>query len=478
MTEYALGIELAGSILKIAAFRKHGSSYKIASFSKLTISADFEKNREKLLQWKNSTIPKNKSISAVIAVPESALYLKEISLPKLSEKQVDEAAFWEVAPGAPFSKDDLICEWKRIDEQKDKTNVLAICARKSTIEKIVSTFEDIGISIYAVEPASLSFERVAQANFEPTTLLMTVEHEETNLLVMKNAVPAFTTSISTPLYAEKSGKRRLKKSIIKDLASQAYKTIAFWQEKNDEKILQAIITGDIAQKYYGLADGVNKKTKIPTLMATNRKLDNISFSTIAKAVRLRYLISIGAFYRLVKAKEKVNLLPKEHKQLVSKRIFTAKLKQAFLTLSVINVAATLLVLVALVSLSIWNKSLIKLASEKEVQVKNHEATPLVNEVNEINNLAIIVDNLMSRQKDTGVRLEFISQMTPQPVILTAIDFGQLESEEWKISGVGDREEILIYYDKLVADAGAKEVSMPYSNLANENDNEFEIKIVW
>lgn len=479
MTDYLLGIELAGAQLKIASFIKDGNIFKVHSFDKLVVDIESEKNQAKLLEWKNSNFPRNAKISAVLSVPESALYLKEFILPKLPKKQINEAIRWEVVSSAPFPKEDIICEWKKLQEKdKSKLKVLAICARESSIRQMVSTFENIGIKIFAVEPATLSFERVAQANFDPATLLMTVEHEETNLLVLKNATPVFTTSISTPIYAEKSGKRRLSKSIISDLAQQAYKTIEFWQEKSAEKISQVIITGDIAQRYWGLAEAINKIAGVPSLMASKKKLDNVTFPKIANAVQLRYIIPIGAFYRFVEGEEEVNLLPVDKKELINKLVFSEKINQASVLLSAVNFSLIVVSLIALIGLSFWNRSLIKLKDQKEYQVKNHPANVYKAEVNEINNLVVTIDNLLIKQKDMGTRLSAISEMTPKKVTLTSIDFGQSESEEWKIGGVGDRVDILSFYDKITANSAIKDTSMPYSNLSKESGNEFEIKILW
>ena len=468
--KYFLGIEFTGSQLKIAAFKKDNKGFKVHRLDKLAF--------EDLLAWKKSNLPNDVEAQAVISIAESTLFLKELTLPKLSKKQITEGVRWELVGLTPFPKNDIVFDWKELEKVDKKTNVLAFCARESAIDEIVKIFEEIGIKVLAVEPSTLSFERTSSFDFDAVTLLMTVEHEETNLLVLKKGMPVFTTSISTPIYGQKSGKRRLNKVVINDLAEQAYKTIEFWQAKNEDKVSQAIITGEIAEKYYGLAAAVYKVAKIPSLMASKKKLENVSFSKEANAMQLRYLIPIGAFFRLAEGSQGINLLPKDKRQTVERANFDQKLHKNLLIFSAINTFFITLTIIVLIFLSIVNSSLLKIEAQKKILAKNHPAQNYISEVNDANNIAVTIDNLIRKQKDIGVRLDEIAQLTPKTITLTTIDFGQLENEQWKITGVGDRNDILTYFEKLSEEADARSVAMPYSNLSKETDNEFEIIISW
>jgi len=476
--KYFLGIEHTGSQLKIAAFKKDSKGYKLHRFDKLAYSGDSQKTRGELLAWKKLNLPGQVEAQAVISIAESTLFLKELTLPKLSKKQITEGVYWELAGLTPFPKNDMVFDWKELEKVDKKTNILAFSARESAIDEIVNIFEEIGIKILAVEPSILSFERISSADFNVVSLLMTVEHEETNLLVLKKGMPVFTTSISTPIYGQKSGKRRLNNVVINDLAEQAYKTIEFWQAKNNDKVSQAIITGEIAEKYYGLAAAVNKLAKIPSLMASKKKLENMSFSKETNAMQLRYLIPIGAFFRIAEGNGGVNLLPKAKRQLVERANFEQKIRKNLLIFSLVNAVFITFTVIALIFLNLVNSSLLKTEAQKKISVKNHPAQNLISEVNDANKTAVIIDNLIRKQKDIGVRLDKIADLTPEAVSLTAIDFGQLENEEWKIKGVGDRNDILAYFEKLSGEANARNVNMPYSNLSKETDNEFEIIILW
>ena len=121
--------------------------------------------------------------------------------------------------------------------------------------------------------------------------------------------------------------------------------------------------------------------------------------------------------------------------------------------------------------------------EKEIAqtkqfVSNHPAQAFVNEVTRTNNLVSSIESLAKGQKDTGAKLNKISELTPSSIVYKSIDFSYQKNEEITISGTGNRVSILAFYQKAVNDPEIVTTSMPYSNFENVENNDFELKMSW
>lgn len=476
--KYFLGIELAGQQLKIAVFIKLKKGYSVYLLDRLVLDKNFDKAKEQILNWKKSKLPKCESAQAVLSLPESSLYLKELTVPNVKEKQIKEAIKWEIVNSNPFTNDDSIIEYEKIESENSKIKILCVCARESSVEEYVSLLESAGINVTFAEPSISSFIRASGGDYEKNTLVMTVEEDETNLSILKKGIPLFTTSISTPLLPQKESKRKLNIGITNDLAEQASKTIKFWEEKGTDKISQVIIAGDIADKYYGLANAVNKITGIPSLMTTIKELSNTSFADGTRVSLLRNIIPIGAFYSFLMDKSPVNLLPVERKEAIRQNNIRENISNKSFALTIFNLVLFTIIMTLFFSLASWNKYMQNVEKQKKVFLNEHPAQQYISWVRETNSIAEITEKMIYQQKNIGDRLAKISEMVPSSIVLSSIDFGQLGNEEWKIKGLGDRDNILGFYEKIATDGEVKEVTMPYSNLSKEQGNEFEIKILW
>jgi Tfp pilus assembly PilM family ATPase len=478
MAKYLLGVEYSGSQLKIACFREKGRKYQLQFLGRLNIPDSFDKAFDEINSWKKEQFSESDEVFAVLTMPESLIYLKELELPKIHDSKIAETIRWELASATPIPAAEAVYEWRKIEESKDKIKVMAMVTKASQVEQFNELFEKAGISLLATEPSSLAFMRAIKADYKKTTLLMSVEEDETNLLVVKNASPVFTTSTSTPLMPEKDAKRKLKSSVVEELADNAKNIIKYYQETNGDMIMQVIIAGDVANRYYGLANAINKFAKIPVVIAKIRRTEKLGFSGIKDTELERYVIPLGAVYRLVTDDERVNLMPTNIKSKILKAKMQKKAASRLFFVTGVNLALLFLMLTTVVGLTLWEKSIEKEVRQTKQFVDNHPAQAYLGEVYTTNKKLGLIDILITQQKDSGERLRKIAELTPRLVVFDSVDFSNLKDEEWKIKGVGNRDDILAFYEKVKAEAGAKNVSMPYSNFSKESDNEFEISIIW
>lgn len=480
MYKYLIGIEWFNQYLKLVCLEKRGNDYYLYRVDKLTIpSAEFGEISKILSRWiGENSIDKNQS-GVVLTLPESLIFLKELELPKVKDRGLSEAIFWEISSAVPFSPNEAVIQWKIISEGQKSVHLSAIVVKNQVVQSLFSAIWGAGLSLLAIEPSSLAFSRLYKGAMSAATLLVVTEDEETNFILLKKNTPIFSTSQTVSLSGMRTKRKKLDKELTSVLASSAKKVISYWETKGEEKIRQVVITG-MGTRYYGLASAINNLIHLPTVFAKVGKFQQINIPAVRKRSLERFLVPLGAAARLTlrDSFEEINLLPQKERQSLISRESQRKTGEKILFFAKITFILLIINLLLFTGLKFWRIRLTKEIGQTKIFVSNHPAQKFTGEVKATNKLLSQVDFLINNQKDTGARLRQISQLTPDTVQFTALTFTNSQKEEWKIAGKGDREAILAFYEKIKSDAGAKEVSMPYSNLQKAKDASFTILIIW
>ncbi len=476
MNKHFLGIEYSKDRIKCALSQFNGKNYTITDLQ--FFSQDESGTAiSKLINWKDSIL-KDVRIKAIISISESLIFLKELRIPNAKKEAMDEAVYWELSSASPLPPTQTIYEWMPIFQGKNESHVSAMAIRESEIGTIIDELEKANIEVITIEPSSVSLTRISQENYKKNTMLLLVGQEETDIIVMKNGIPVFSTTSDVKLKRAKDEKWRLSETVSEEIAESTKELIAFWESRNNEKIEQVQITGDLVDKYFGLAGSINKFANVPVNIVRQKQVKDFAVSNLPKATVNRFLIAIGALMRLKgDVYDGANLIPAA-KKLESKKavLLTANLKKLktlnFVIGSYFIAVAAIGVILFMVSYYYQNNI------NKTMQIiNNHSGQQYIAEVKQTNNYLNRINSLVEGQKDLGVNLKKLSEVTPSGIVITGMKYKK-ENMTWTIEGTGKRDEILAYYQKLNSDLGAKEVKMPYSNLDQVDDNKFEINIIW
>lgn len=474
-----MGLEWSDTCLKLVSLKRDGQNYRLWRLDKITIPPNQLGETTKLLaQWVSTNFPKGEQVEAVLTLPESLIFLKELELPKVKDKGLSEAILWEISSVAPFTPSEAVIQWKKIVEGEKLTRLTVVVAKRETVQDLLSVIQEAGVRLLAIEPSSTAFSRLFQEKLGKTTLLVIVEEKETNSIILKNGVPVFSTSTPVPLVRMRTKRRRLSTEVASSLAANAKKVIAYWETKEEGKIQQVIITGE-GIRYYGLASAINSLTHIPTGFAKVQKFPKIGIPASQKTTLERSLIPLGAAARLIwEDHQEINLLPEKERKILGREESQRKIAEKISLLAKMTFVFLVVSLLFLGGLKVLNSSFQKEIAQTNLFVNNHPAQKFVPQIQAANKILSQVDWLMDEQKDTGVRLQQIAQLTPANIRFKTLSFTGGQNEEWKITGVGDREAILAFHERLKASSGASSVLMPYSNLQKEKEGDFKITIIW
>lgn len=477
MNNYLLGIEYSSERVKCALLKRVGKSYELYALQ------NFEGSNEStpidsLIRWKTENLGAE-PVKAVVALTESLIFFKELTVPKVSKNALDEAIYWELSENSPIPASEAIYEWNQVASSREETKVSAMAIRESVIIELNQRLEEAGIEVVAFEPSSVSLVRATSANYSKNTMLLMVSEHETDIVVIKSGIPVFSTTSDVTLQHSKGEKWKLEERVSHEIAEKTRNMLEFWEEKNNEKIEQVIITGDLVDKYFGLAQMINDFAKIPVNIARQKKITGMSLGTLAKAIVNRYFTSIGAVGRFMgDVYSDINLIPKDKKNLIANEI-SEKIKSE--RLSAFNRYLSIsLFLLLLIGIGFFGYSFVtgRLITQTKNEVVNHEAQKLISEVQTTNNYLAKIQQLMNTQRDLGHNFTKLAELTPKEIRLTKISYANAKSQEWIVTGDGSRDAVLAYYRELKEKSGALSVTMPYSNINDTDRNAFEIIILW
>ena len=102
--------------------------------------------------------------SVGIILPEFSTFSKSIQLPKLSIKELDEAARWKFRDFWPSEGNKMIMDWKIVKETKDNYEILIVSITKDILMGFVDAAGNAGLFPLVVETPSLSLVRISDGN--------------------------------------------------------------------------------------------------------------------------------------------------------------------------------------------------------------------------------------------------------------------------------------------------------------------------
>lgn len=108
--------------------------------------------------WKKYSF-KEKTVGLVI--PESATFTKTLTLPKILNKDLDEAVRWQAYEFLPSKPAKLVLDWKVVKEDEENYQVLVVAIIKEILQGYVKAVSLAGLFPLVVETPSLSLERIA-----------------------------------------------------------------------------------------------------------------------------------------------------------------------------------------------------------------------------------------------------------------------------------------------------------------------------
>jgi type IV pilus assembly protein PilM len=145
---------------------------------------------------------KTKSKDVVTSVSGHSVIVKKISLPFMTEAELEESIQWEAERYIPFDINDVNIDFQifgSTQENPETMDVVLVAAKKDIINDYVSVIMESGLNPVIIDLDSFALENMLAINYEmgdgETVAVANVGATVTNINIIKNNTSAFTRDI-------------------------------------------------------------------------------------------------------------------------------------------------------------------------------------------------------------------------------------------------------------------------------------------
>ena len=145
---------------------------------------------------------KTKTKDVVTSVSGHSVIVKKISLPFMTEAELEESIQWEAERYIPFDINDVNIDFQIFGsspENPEVMDVVLVAAKKDIINDYVSVIIEAGLNPVVIDIDSFALENMLAINYdiekEETLAIANVGASITNMNIIKNNISAFTRDI-------------------------------------------------------------------------------------------------------------------------------------------------------------------------------------------------------------------------------------------------------------------------------------------
>jgi len=206
----ALGLDIGSSSVKLVHLKEGKRGYQLLAWGEAPLppeavvdnqlmnsAAIVEAIRELVAQQK----VKVKDVA--IGVRGHSVIIKRISMPFMSQEDLDESIQWEAEQYIPFDVKDVNIDTQILTPQADaagQMDVLLVAAKKDMINDFTSVCAEAGLTVTVVDVDAFSVQNAFEASYPQApgqpVVLINVGAAVTNINIVANGMATFTRDIT------------------------------------------------------------------------------------------------------------------------------------------------------------------------------------------------------------------------------------------------------------------------------------------
>lgn len=316
-----LGLDLGSKYVKVVQLQKKGKLTRLAGYGKAEIPENYViegviSEPEKLAEFLKEFFEKKVigSITAKrvnISLPESKIFTRVLTLPKMSEKDIAEAISWEASQIVPMPLNDLYLDWQIIGPSKTEQksiDIIFAAAPKSIVNSYLQLFKAMELLPVAIEtslnavarvmiPSKKANESILVIDLGSKTINMAIIDDVirvtgSTLLDTDETIKRITAAVESRGNEDGAVKTKYTGENVKNVVTseigvildEISRIINYYNVKNDRKdlITRVILCGGNASIPH-LADIITEKLDIPVAVAN--PWTNISITPLKGVLR-------------------------------------------------------------------------------------------------------------------------------------------------------------------------------------------------
>src|SRR6266702_2866750 len=209
-SKLALGLDIGSSSVKLVQLKEKKGGYALQAFgmSRLppeTIVDGALMNSAAVVQAIQELLAEHKvkARDAAIGVRGHSVIIKKISLPRMSQDELDESIQWEAEQYIPFDVKDVNIDTQILTPAADaagQMDVLLVAAKKDMINDYTAVCAEAGLTVSVVDVDAFAVQNAFEANDDlpskETVVLINVGASVTNINILASGVTTFTRDVT------------------------------------------------------------------------------------------------------------------------------------------------------------------------------------------------------------------------------------------------------------------------------------------
>ena len=297
-----------------------------------------KKNVEEIAKIINEIYFRSGAVSrnAISALPAFSVFSSIINLSGVNKKDIVSAIHWEAKKVIPLPIEEMIIDWKKIENFGDKTDkanikILLTAAPRALVKKYTDIFKTAQLNLLSLEPETFALIRTLLGSDKSTIMIVELGAATTDLSIVSQSLPilnlsidigglTITKAISNALNIGLERAEQFKydlginlieskdniipKTIVETISpivNEIKYAISLFQSKNNKKVEKIVLSGGSAL-LINFADYLSKILNINVIIGN--PWDQVSYplelKPIIEEIGPRFAIAIGLAMRGIK----------------------------------------------------------------------------------------------------------------------------------------------------------------------------------
>src|SRR5512143_2302831 len=209
-SKLAVGLDIGSSSVKLVQLKEKKGGFQLLAFGAAPLPPEAIvdgalMNSSAIVQAIQELVAqqKVKAKEVAIGVRGHSVIIKKISMPRMSQEELDESIQWEAEQYIPFDVKDVNIDTQILTPEGDaagQMDVLLVAAKKDMINDYTSVCAEAGLTATVVDVDAFAVQNAYETNYEPspqeTVVIVNVGAAVTNLNVISRGVTTFTRDIT------------------------------------------------------------------------------------------------------------------------------------------------------------------------------------------------------------------------------------------------------------------------------------------
>jgi type IV pilus assembly protein PilM len=209
-SKLAVGLDIGSSSVKLVQLKERKAGYQLLAYGSAPLPPEAIvdgalMNSSAIVQAIQELVAqqKVKTREVAIGVRGHSVIIKKISLPRMTQEELDESIQWEAEQYIPFDVKDVNIDTQILTPEADaagQMDVLLVAAKKDMINDYTSVCAEAGLTATVVDVDAFAVQNAYEANYDPSpgqpVVLINVGAAVTNINVVLNGMATFTRDVT------------------------------------------------------------------------------------------------------------------------------------------------------------------------------------------------------------------------------------------------------------------------------------------